>query len=113
MDFSPEQQLKLLDIMEHFDLVCPASSDGWTRDTSSIASTDLPMPTQSQVHTNYYVPSLFPPGNVKNESDLASCGSVIFFVDFNGLFTSKESHTFDHKCLNTTHTYYLKVMLYG
>ena len=40
------------------------------------------------------MPSQFNPGNVKDESNMASWASLTFFVDFHGFFTSKESYQF-------------------
>ena len=83
--FKPDEQLQLLAIMEHFDLICVASDE-----TTRIEVDCSGMETETfAVPTNYYVPSLFNPRNVKEESDLASSTAVTFFVDFSGLFTSK------------------------
>ena len=72
--------------MKHFDMICVASRSGELEGIQAIEDEAKPTDTS---FTNYFVPSLFKPGNVKDESDLASCDFLTFFVDFHGLFTSK------------------------
>ena len=80
--------------MEHFDLICVASRSGEQKGVQAIEYEARPTDTP---FTNYFVPSLFKPGNVKDESDLASCDSLTFFVDFHGLFTSKANFLQNHE----------------
>ena len=91
--FDRQKRLRLLEIMEQFDLVCPAPNEvttpkrvGWqhpgSEETQAKSSDPL-------FHRNYYVPSLFNPGNVKQKPDVSISTSLTFFVNFNGLFTSK------------------------
>ena len=92
--FQPEERLRLLEIMEEFDLVCVAPKDAAKRlHVDDAASKELEE-TQGRKSIllfgiNYYVPSLFNPGNVNEDSDLDESSSMTFFVDFSGLFTSK------------------------
>ena len=81
--FTTKEQRQFLDIMEHFDLICAASRLEGQRRTPAIEHV------ATAPFRNYYVPSLFNPGNVNVESNLASCESLAFFVDFHGFFTSK------------------------
>ena len=80
--------------MEHFDLICIASECDQGDDVPAREHREIATDTSSNVSTNYYVPSLFDSWNVKDQSDLALRASVTFFVDFNGLFTSKIRDTF-------------------
>ena len=85
-----EDRLRLLEIMEQFDLICtapklPLKTNQKTR-TGQIQATEMADPVSMR---NYYVPSLFNPGNVKENEELSSAPSVFFFVDFDNLFTSK------------------------
>ena len=42
------------------------------------------------------MPSQFNHGNVKDESNMATWGSLTLFVDFHGFFTSKEPYLFPY-----------------
>ena len=92
--FQPEERLRLLEIMEEFDLVCVAPKDAAKRLQVDGAASKGQEETPGRESIplfgrNYYVPSLFNPGNVKEDSDLDESSSMTFFVDFSGLFTSK------------------------
>ena len=76
--------------MEQFDLICIAPhARARTNEPSGASPKQKTVQTDPRSIRTYYVPSLFNPGNVKEEEDLAAKPSVAFFVDFYGLFTSK------------------------
>ena len=89
--FSPIDQLRLLDIMEQFELICAAPRDNAKHDLLALEykQTESDESISALIcQKNYYVPSQFNPGNVKDMGPLAQWQSLTFFVDFHGLFTS-------------------------
>ena len=90
--FQPDERLRLLEIMEEFDLICEAPK-------SAISHLKVPSLAEEREETQgrdaplshklYFVPSLFKPGRVKEDPDLLETSSLTFFVDFSGLFTSR------------------------
>ena len=88
--FEPNDRIRLLEIMEQFDLICIAPhAQARTKEPSGASPKQKTVQTDLGSTRTYYVPSLFNPGIVKEEEDLAAKPSVTFFVDFHGLFTSK------------------------
>ena len=83
--FQAKDRLRLLEIMEQFDLICIAPKDKEKAPKFKDSEID-PM---NIYYRHYYVPSLFHAKNVMDESDLAAMSSVTFFVDIHGSFTSK------------------------
>ena len=76
--------------MEQFDLICIAPSDEAKQERPSWERVEPQPHSSTPIHRRkYYVPSLFKPGNVKQESDLVEWASLTFFVDIHGLFTSE------------------------
>ena len=93
--FKPEDRHQLLDIMEQFDLICAAPSAEGPMDSPPAGCAVARTGRSSTIYLRrYFVPSQFNPGNVKDESNMASWASLTFFVDFHGFFTSKESYQF-------------------
>ena len=91
--FNSGERRRLLEIMEQFDLICPAPNEStspqkktWQHPGSNETHADASDPL---FRRSYYVPSLFNPVNVKEKPDIAISSSLTFFVDFHGLFTSK------------------------
>ena len=77
--FESEDRLRLLDIMEQFDLICAAPGNELSRTRTG----------SPPLHCRqYFVPSLFNNGNVKDECDMTSWSSFTLCVDFHGFFTS-------------------------
>ena len=87
--FQPEERMHLLDIMEHFDLICPAPLDSKPHEQAT-GHRESARAADPIYLRKYYVPSLFNRKDVKKESDIASLPSLTFYVDFKGLFTSKD-----------------------
>ena len=93
--FSPIDRLRLLDIMEQFELICAAPRDNEKHNQLALEykGTGSDASISSLIfHRNYYIPSQFNPVNKKDLGSLAHWESLTFFVDFHGLFTSKK-HT--------------------
>ena len=97
--FKPEDRHQLLDIMEQFDLICTAPSAEGPMERRSVGYAVEGTGKSSPIYLRrYFVPSQFNPGNVKDESKMASWDSLTFFVDFHGFFTSKAPYRFPSRC---------------
>ena len=81
-DFEAEEQQQLLDIMKQFDLICDAPNDEVKMQKANTDKNESGA--SSFQEKNYFVPSMFQPGCVKQLGDMAS---LVFYVDFQGLFT--------------------------
>ena len=89
--FEAEDRLQFLNVMEQFDLICVAPRVEETQVKHPWEHTETKSHSSTPIHRRtYYVPSLFKPGNVKQESDSEYWASLTFFVDIHGLFTSED-----------------------
>ena len=94
-EYQSDERHQLLDVMEQFDMICAAPSDGKQLDMPALGYTDTDTGAAFPIYKrNYYVPSLFNPKDIKGTPGLAALASLTFYVDFNGLFTSKNNLRF-------------------